>query len=436
MNTGLKILPMRNWPKYNMNENGDIFIAKTNKEINKKKHINATLYDDNNKTFCRSVMRLLYETFYDIDLSTSYVVVFENDKPQELHYDNLIAKKRSFVYDTDEPIILDITKDWLAIKGFEAYLISNHGDIYSCITNIIMQQTLDVDGYYVLELSKDGKSSCKMVHRLVLLTFKGLEGGKNKVVDHKNQIRTDNYIENLREVTVKENILNRTKKPQTPKKIVQISKNNEKRVWNSYQEITKETGFNVIKIKNCCSGHIKTAYDCKWEFEDRVTDLTGFETVNMHDGFTYSNYKVHKDSTVINKHNMKLVGIFSRGYLNIALVPDGKTKLECVKSYGIHVIVASTFIPNPENKPMVNHKNKEKFDNKEGNLEWCDAQYNSIHSAGIPVNQLNKKTKDVIQTFPSMSLAFEHLKKNPNNTIKHACEHGNTAYGFKWSFAS
>lgn len=53
------------------------------------------------------------------------------------------------------------------------------------------------------------------------------------------------------------------------------------------------------------------------------------------------------------------------------------------KNQLIHRIVASSFIPNPNSYPCVNHKNGDKKDNREVNLEWCSYSQNELHSYSV-----------------------------------------------------
>lgn len=59
------------------------------------------------------------------------------------------------------------------------------------------------------------------------------------------------------------------------------------------------------------------------------------------------------------------------GYKRVELSKNGKKK-----KYWVHRLVAITFISNPNNLPMVNHKDEDKTNNNVNNLEWCDAKYN------------------------------------------------------------
>ena len=65
-----------------------------------------------------------------------------------------------------------------------------------------------------------------------------------------------------------------------------------------------------------------------------------------------------------------------QGYL---VVPLGKLH----PSNRVHRLVAKAFIPNPDNKPFVNHIDGDVANNKVENLEWCTNQENQIHASKV-----------------------------------------------------
>lgn len=94
--------------------------------------------------------------------------------------------------------------------------------------------------------------------------------------------------------------------------------------------------------------------------------------------------------------------INSAGYLTVTLSYNGKAE-----SKFIHRIVAETFIENRNNLEQVNHKDRNKLNNKVANLEWMTARDNSLHgnelesdkerNRGVANPNSKLKTNDVFE---------------------------------------
>lgn len=91
----------------------------------------------------------------------------------------------------------------------------------------------------------------------------------------------------------------------------------------------------------------------------------------------YENYIVSSNGVIQNVKTNKILkpSFDKKGYLEVWLSLNGKPK-----KFSVHRLVASAFIPNPENKTQVNHIDGDKSNNNLSNLEWVTNQENILHS--------------------------------------------------------
>ena len=81
-----------------------------------------------------------------------------------------------------------------------------------------------------------------------------------------------------------------------------------------------------------------------------------------------------------------------RGYKTTCITENHKTR-----TFLIHRLIAECFIPNPENKPQINHVNGIKTDNRLSNLEWCTGKENIAHAWANGLFNRNARAKPIIR---------------------------------------
>ena len=137
-----------------------------------------------------------------------------------------------------------------------------------------------------------------------------------------------------------------------------------------------------------------TGYDNYYICKETSEVLSTKERKNTHK----NTIKVLKQ--VPNSNNLQC------NYFLVTLVNSNGTR----KNAFIHRLMGETFIPNPDNKPQINHIDGNKQNNRLNNLEWCTDSDNKKHAykTGLmtPGNQYSKRIKQDLPRYKLKSTNF------------------------------
>lgn len=164
--------------------------------------------------------------------------------------------------------------EFVGVEGFPGYYISKEGVVLG-VKGSPLTQSLNVDGYPVVYMRKDGKNCCKRVHRLLATAF--IPNPNNyPVVNHKDGNKENYSLENLEWCTIQENVVH-------ARDVLKVMKGN--RTFSedqihpvcqllqegfSNQKIQEMTGVTIDVIVKVRKGHAWTEISRQYAFPERV----------------------------------------------------------------------------------------------------------------------------------------------------------------------
>lgn len=141
----------------------------------------------------------------------------------------------------------------------------------------------------------------------------------------------------------------------------------------------------------------------------------------------------HSKYQLVNGRILKS-SINHKGYVYVILYKNNKQK-----GYLVHRLVAEAFIPNPENKPQVNHIDGNKLNNHVSNLEWVSQQENMQHalSNGLkmtkPIYQYDKEG-NLIKIWNSIR-EIQRTLNIPSSLIIRCCKgERKSSHNYIWKY--
>lgn len=163
---------------------------------------------------------------------------------------------------------------WKEIPGYDGqYSVSDTGVIrsYAYGKSRFLKQRFSTKGYPQVNLSLSGKMKTYRVHRLVAMCFD--IPGNGYEINHKNENKADNRVENLewcdRRYNVRYGTRTKRQKETVSKPVIQLAQDGMViTVYPSEIQAGRVLGISSSSISACCSGKRKTAGGFRWRWAD------------------------------------------------------------------------------------------------------------------------------------------------------------------------
>lgn len=308
-----------------------------------------------------------------------------------------------------------ICGDWRAVDGVDGVLVSNCGSVWKC--GIVKKRSSGIAFY------SSGKNAS--VKRL---------GGRNIVSVHGNS----HFVDVLVATAFVQN-------PNKKRFVVHVDGNT---LNDSYDNLVWVTADELADLRICSAADSERIEGEEWRDIPRYEGMyqaSSFGRVRSIDHIALSNgSQVIRRGRILSQHK------HYKGYVRVGLENSGKMKTEFV-----HRLVASAFIPNPDNLPEVDHINTVRDDNRAENLRWVDHVSNCRHSIEVgnfvdsfsghaPTDEQRRMwyagrpiVRNDGKRYPSISEACRDIGCKDRSSIKRNLKgKTKTCMGYSFSYAS
>lgn len=269
---------IKNYDNYYIYDNGDVFNIKTKKMLDGSIGKNGYKYYRLSKENTKKMFyahRLVAEYFID-NLDNLPVVNHKDGNKLNNNVDNLewvsysenmehfhstikknLKNKKIQKYNGDLKGEL-----WTETINNSNYKVSNYGRVWNTTNNNILSPS-ETSGYYKVRLSKNGETSDWLIHKLVFCSFNNeINIDKNFVIDHIDGNKHNNCLNNLRKISISDNVQKAYYEQKLNSNIKPVSQydldNNFIATYPSSREAGRQLGLDSSSIIKCCKGKLKT----------------------------------------------------------------------------------------------------------------------------------------------------------------------------------
>ena len=341
--------------------------------------------------------------------------------------------------------------DEVEISNFSKYLAHKDGYLIRKNDRKIIEGSIDSDNYVKTNITDDDGVKYSKMHQLIMSAFFYLPRDDTKIIDHIDRIKINNKTSNLQYVDISYNSMNRLKRNGVSSKYRgvkwnksnQIFKitislptfmNNDKMYISSFKDeilsaklydlyfrlfygenslcnflpngnehpdiadvipkpINENNEINIVNEIMDYNVKHKSYYESEeWTEEKYLETLVYNPNIEFKILSKYPNIEIYRNGIFRNNTTGTIPKMNKKGTYYAINIPsiDGNASIE------IHKLLAQAFIDNPNNKPVVDHKNRKSWDNRIENLRWATLQENAANKS--------KKSSESTSIYKGVSL--------------------------------